>query len=146
MKPTRVPAAPGRGSSGVPLRDRLTDVGDVFGETALNACLRAGADPAQAPTEQIRPRRATEILARQLAAGGLSFVRVPTLEEESLRDLVRAREDVRDDLSRASSAQQVLVVLRPARHPQRRVDADAEASALDRSADLRPCIGTDDVR
>ena len=38
--------------------------------------------------------RDAEILARQLAAGALSFVRVPTVQEESLRDLVRAREDV----------------------------------------------------
>lgn len=30
-----------------------------------------------------------------------AFVRVPSLEEEQLRDLVRAREDLRGDLSRA---------------------------------------------
>lgn len=45
--------------------------------------------------------RDAENLARQLAAGGLSFVRVPTEEEEALRDLVRARETVRQDLARA---------------------------------------------
>ena len=33
--------------------------------------------------------------------GGLHAVRVPTLAEEALRDLVRAREDVRGDLMRA---------------------------------------------
>ena len=40
-------------------------------------------------------------LARLLSAGELRYVRVPPLEEEQLRDLVRAREDVRVDLMRA---------------------------------------------
>ena len=54
------------------------------------------------PSDRIKTdARDAEHLARQLAAGGLSFVRVLTVEEESLRDLVRAREDVRQDLSRA---------------------------------------------
>lgn len=54
------------------------------------------------PTDRVKTdQRDAELLARQLAAGGLSFVRVPTQEEESLRDLVRAREDVRQDLTRA---------------------------------------------
>ncbi len=54
------------------------------------------------PSDRIKTdNRDAEVLARQLAAGGLSFVRVPTEEEESLRDLVRAREDVRHDLARA---------------------------------------------
>ncbi len=46
-------------------------------------------------------RRDAVRLARLLAAGELSFVRVPTLEEERFRDLVRAREDLRCDLMRA---------------------------------------------
>jgi transposase len=45
--------------------------------------------------------RDAERLARLLAAGELSFVRVATIEEERLRDLVRAREDLRGDLNRA---------------------------------------------
>lgn len=54
------------------------------------------------PTDRVKTdNRDAENLARQLAAGGLSFVRVPTPQEESLRDLVRAREDVRQDLTRA---------------------------------------------
>jgi transposase len=54
------------------------------------------------PTDRVKTdRRDAEILARQLAAGGLSFVRVPSEQEEAQRDLVRAREDVRQDLSRA---------------------------------------------
>jgi transposase len=46
-------------------------------------------------------RRDATRLARLLAAGELSFVRVPTLAEERFRDLVRAREDLRCDLMRA---------------------------------------------
>jgi transposase len=54
------------------------------------------------PTDRIKTdARDAERLVRQLAAGGLSFVRVPSEEEEALRDLVRAREDARQDLSRA---------------------------------------------
>jgi transposase len=54
------------------------------------------------PTDRIKTdARDAERLARLLAAGELTFVRVPTLEEEQLRDLVRAREDLRGDLNRA---------------------------------------------
>ena len=40
-------------------------------------------------------------LARLLVAGQLTMVTVPTVEQEQVRDLVRAREDVRADLMRA---------------------------------------------
>jgi transposase len=46
-------------------------------------------------------RRDAERLLRLLMIGGLHPVRVPSLTEEALRDLVRAREDVRGDLMRA---------------------------------------------
>ena len=46
-------------------------------------------------------RRDAERLVRLLMVGGLHAVRVPSVEEEALRDLVRAREDVRGDLMRA---------------------------------------------
>jgi transposase len=46
-------------------------------------------------------RRDAERLVRLLMVDGLHAVRVPTVEEEALRDLVRAREDVRGDLMRA---------------------------------------------
>jgi transposase len=41
------------------------------------------------------------LLARLLRLGEISPVRVPTIEQETARDLVRAREDVRGDLMRA---------------------------------------------
>jgi transposase len=46
-------------------------------------------------------RRDAERLVRLLMIGGLHPVRVPAPEEEALRDLVRAREDLRVDLMRA---------------------------------------------
>ena len=46
-------------------------------------------------------RRDAERLVRLLMVGGLSAVRVPSPAEEGLRDLVRAREDLRGDLMRA---------------------------------------------
>jgi transposase len=46
-------------------------------------------------------RRDAERLVRLLMIGGLHPVRVPTAEEEALRDLVRGREDVRGDLMRS---------------------------------------------
>jgi transposase len=46
-------------------------------------------------------RRDAERLARLLLAGEPSFVRVPTPEEESFRDLIRCREAIRSDLMRA---------------------------------------------
>jgi transposase len=46
-------------------------------------------------------RRDAERLVRLLMIGGLHAVRVPTPAKEAMRDLVRAREDVRGDLMRA---------------------------------------------
>ena len=46
-------------------------------------------------------RRDAERLARLLHIGELPAVRVPTVAEEAARDLVRAREDARADLTRA---------------------------------------------
>src|SRR5438093_11665771 len=46
-------------------------------------------------------RRDAERLVRLLMIGGLHPVRVPSSEEEALRDLVRAREDIRGDLMRS---------------------------------------------
>lgn len=46
-------------------------------------------------------RRDAERLVRSLLAGELSFVRVPSVEEEQFRDLARCREAARVDLMRA---------------------------------------------
>lgn len=56
----------------------------------------------RAPRDRVKTdRRDAERLVRLLMAGELSPVRVPTCAEEGLRDLVRAREDVRMDLTRS---------------------------------------------
>jgi transposase len=56
----------------------------------------------RAATDRIKTdERDAERLARLLVAGELHAVALPSIEEESLRDLVRAREDLRGDLMRA---------------------------------------------
>jgi transposase len=54
------------------------------------------------PSDRVKTdRRDAERLARLLVAGELHAVAVPSVEAESLRDLVRAREDLRGDLMSA---------------------------------------------
>jgi transposase len=54
------------------------------------------------PSDRVKTdQRDAERLVRLLVAGELHAVAVPSIEEESLRDLVRAREDLRGDLMRA---------------------------------------------
>lgn len=54
------------------------------------------------PSDRVKTdQRDAERLARLLIAGELARVTVPTVEAESLRDLVRAREDLRGDLMTA---------------------------------------------
>jgi transposase len=62
-------------------------------------------------------RRDALRLARLLAAGELSFCRVPSVEEERFRDLVRAREDLRSDLMRARHRLSKLLLRRELRFP-----------------------------
>jgi transposase len=54
------------------------------------------------PSDRVKTdRRDAQRLVRLLAAGELHAVAVPSVEAEALRDLVRAREDLRGDLMRA---------------------------------------------
>jgi transposase len=66
-------------------------------------------------------RRDAELLVRLLFAGKLHAVRVPDAEEEALRDLVRAREQVRVDLMRCRHRLSKLLL----RHGIRFEDGDA---------------------
>jgi len=53
------------------------------------------------PTDRVKTnRRDAQKLGRMLQAGALDPIHVPTPETESVRDLVRCREDVKDDLVR----------------------------------------------
>ena len=54
------------------------------------------------PADRVKTDKRDAIrLARLLAAGELTLVRIPSVEREQLRDLVRCREDIRADLMRA---------------------------------------------
>ena len=56
----------------------------------------------RAPQDRVKTDKRDAIrLARLLAAGELVIVTVPSVEREQLRDLVRCREDIRQDLMRA---------------------------------------------
>src|SRR5581483_7862332 len=65
-------------------------------------CVVAAPSRVRAAADRVKTdRRDAERLARLLRFGEITPVRVPTLEEEAARDLVRAREDARGDLMRA---------------------------------------------
>lgn len=71
-------------------------------ERGLDVRVIAPALIPRAPGDRVKTdRRDAERLARLLAAGELRFVRVPSPAEESFRDLVRCRDDLRGDLMRA---------------------------------------------
>jgi transposase len=70
------------------------------------------------PTDRIKTDARDALrLARLLAAGELVLVRVPEPAEEQLRDLVRAREDVRLDLMRARHRLSKFLLRRELIHP-----------------------------
>jgi transposase len=91
--PTRV--AYEAGPTGFTLARALTDAGVE--------CVIAAPGKIERPAQDRvkTDRRDAERLVRLLMVDGLHPVRVPSSEEEALRDLVRAREDVRGDLMRA---------------------------------------------
>ena len=72
-------------------------------EAAGVACVVAAPGKIERPAQDRvkTDRRDAERLVRLLMVDGLHSVRVPSNEEEALRDLVRAREDARGDLMRA---------------------------------------------
>jgi transposase len=101
------------------------------GPTGLGLARRAaalGLDVRVCPPGCV-PRKATdrvktdfrdaERLARLLAAGELTFARVPTVEEERFRDLLRAREDIRHDLMRARHRLSKMFLRRDIRYPRK---------------------------
>jgi transposase len=70
-------------------------------EAGIN-CVVAAPSRVRAAADRVKTdRRDAERLARLLRLGEITPVRIPTLEEEAARDLVRAREDARSDLMRA---------------------------------------------
>ncbi len=75
----------------------------VLSKRAGVACVVAAPGKIERPAQDRvkTDRRDAERLVRLLMVDGLHPVRVPSIEEEALRDLVRAREDIRSDLMRA---------------------------------------------
>src|SRR5215217_2435302 len=93
--PGRVQVAYEAGPTGFALARKLTAAGV--------GCVIAAPGKIERPAQDRvkTDRRDAERLVRLLMVDGLHAVRVPAVEEEALRDLVRAREDVRGDLMRA---------------------------------------------
>jgi len=85
-------------------------------------------------------RRDAERLVRLLMIGGLHAVRVPTPAEEAMRDLVRAREDVRGDLMRARHRVGKLL-LRPTLRGQQLDGAPSRMARPDRAARAGGAVG-----
>jgi transposase len=68
----------------------------------INVCVCAPGRSDRRPGDRVKTDKRDAIrLARRLAAGELTLVTVPTVEQEQLRDVVRCREDIRADLMRA---------------------------------------------
>src|SRR6476469_10219733 len=95
---------------GFPAPVRVAYEAGPTGYGLARACVQAGmactvAAPSKIPRasgDRVKTdRRDAERLARLLRLGELVAVRVPDLDEEAARDLVRAREDARGELMRA---------------------------------------------
>ena len=83
------------GPCGYAVYRQLTEMGIVC-EVVAPALI-----PVKAADRVKTDRRDASKLARLYRAGELTMVNVPTTEQEAVRDLVRAREDVRKDLTAA---------------------------------------------
>lgn len=82
-------------------------------ERGLDVRVAAPGSIPRAPGDRVKTDRRDAIrLARLLAAGELSFAFVPSVADESFRDLVRVIEDVRGDLMRARHRLGVFVMRR----------------------------------
>jgi transposase len=93
--PGRVRATYEAGPTGFALARRLQGAG-------VDCLVCAPGLIARGPSDRVKTdQRDAERLVRLLIAGELHRVAVPTIEAESLRDLVRAREDLRGDLMSA---------------------------------------------
>jgi transposase len=74
----------------------------ALGAEGMRCVVAAPSRIERAPGDRVKTDRRDAIrLARLLRMGELVAVRVPTVEQEAARDLVRAREDARGDLMRA---------------------------------------------
>lgn len=87
-------------------------------ERGLDVRVCAPGHTSRRPTDRIKTDARDALrLARLLAAGELALVRVPDPAEEQMRDLVRAREDLRLDLMRARHRLSKFLLRREVVHP-----------------------------
>ena len=114
--PTRV--AYEAGPTGFALARALTAAGIECVIAAPGKIERPSSD--RVKTDQ----RDAERLLRLLMIDGLHAVRVPSSEEEALRDLVRAREDIRGDLMRARHRMSKLLLRHDVRYDGDRRSVD----------------------
>ena len=84
----------------------------------VEVCVCAPGSIPRKPGERVKTDRGdAERLVRSLLAGELSFVRVPTVEEEQFRDLARCREAARVDLMRVRHRLSKLLLRRELEFP-----------------------------
>jgi transposase len=87
-------------------------------ERGIDVCVAAPGSIPKGSGDRVKTdRRDAMRLVRLLAAGELSFAFVPSLADESLRDLVRCIEDVRGDLMRARHRLSKFLLRRGERYP-----------------------------
>ena len=73
----------------------------AFTDAGMSCLVAAPSKLLPPPGDRVKTdKRDAAHLAMLLAAGGVTAVRVPSVGQEALRDLLRAREDVREDLMR----------------------------------------------
>ena len=96
-----------------------------------SACVVAAPGKIERPAQDRvkTDQRDAERVLRLLMIDGLHAVRVPSSEEEALRDLVRAREDVRGDLMRARQRLSKLLLRHDVRYEDAAERVDGTATA-----------------
>ena len=89
------------GSRGLRGRADGVRAGSRAGRRGIDCVVAAPSKLPRPAGERVKTDARELLLARLLRLGEITPVRVPTIEQETARDLVRAREDVRGDLMRA---------------------------------------------
>lgn len=89
-------------------------------ERGIDVCVAAPGSIPKGPGDRVKTdRRDAMRMVRLLAAGELSFAFVPSVADESFRDLVRCIEDLRGDLMRARHRLSKFLLRRGERYPGR---------------------------
>ena len=132
-----------RGRCGWRMRPARPGTGSRASSRAWRGVCGRGAveDPARVGDRVKTDRRDAEHLVRLLLAGKLHPVRVPGPEEEALRDLVRAREQVRVDLMRSRHRLSKLLLRHGIRFDDGRAWTDRHRAWLTTVSAVAGCAG-----